>query len=213
MPRMPFHDGQERNPHTRDQGSPPVMPASVQYSIERMYCRKCGKVFEPEIEDTFPVARFSMRILLIAAYFRIDMRMSLENVSTTMREIISLRVSEGEVQDMLYRLSESLGEEYEKLLKDVRMAPSSDTDTTSWRENGLSLDLWAFVIKGEAIFHMSGSNKHKVALSLLGKHNGTDIHDQFRAFDTLSGKTENPQQYCWSHTICDAKELESFYGD
>jgi hypothetical protein len=26
-------------------------------------------------------------------------------------------------------------------------------------------------------------------------------------------KTGNDQQYCWSHIICDAKEMGEFYGD
>jgi hypothetical protein len=33
------------------------------------------------------------------------------------------------------------------------------------------------------------------------------------SFESLAKKTGNDQQYCWSHIICDAKELEDFYGD
>ncbi|MGC8699256.1 MAG: IS66 family transposase, partial [Candidatus Acidifodinimicrobium sp.] len=54
---------------------------------------------------------------------------------------------------------------------------------------------------------------HEVALEILGKHSGTDIHDRYSAFETLASKTKNPQQYCWSHIISDAKELEDFYGE
>ncbi len=192
---------------------PIVEPRIVQYRIERMYCKHCGKIFEPEIEDAFPNARFSIRTMLIAAYFKISMRMSLENVSATMKEVFGIQISEGEIQGMLYQLSDSLGSEYGKLLDAVRRAPSRNMDTTSWRENGENLDMWTFVTRGEAIFHIAKSNNHEVALDLLGKHRGTDIHDRFKAFDTLARKTKNSQQYCWSHIICDAKELEEFYGD
>ncbi|MGC8506322.1 MAG: IS66 family transposase, partial [Thermoplasmata archaeon] len=47
----------------------------------------------------------------------------------------------------------------------------------------------------------------------LKDHNGTDVHDRHSAFETLAKATGNDQQYCWSHIICDAKELEQFYGD
>ena len=67
--------------------------------------------------------------------------------------------------------------------------------------------------KAEAIFHTAKSNNHDVALAILGKHNGTDIHDRYSAFETLASKTHNKQQYCWSHIISDAKELEEFYGE
>ena len=86
-------------------------------------------------------------------------------------------------------------------------------DTTSWRENGVNTDLWVFVTKAEAIFHTAKSNNHEVALTVLKKHDGTDIHDRYSAFETLASKTGNTQQYCWSHIISDAKELEEFYGD
>ena len=48
---------------------------------------------------------------------------------------------------------------------------------------------------------------------MLAEHKGTDIHDRHSAFETMASKTSNDQQYCWSHIICDAKELEDFYGD
>ena len=67
--------------------------------------------------------------------------------------------------------------------------------------------------KSEAIFLVAESNNHEVALTVLKKHDGTDIHDRYSAFETLASKTKNPQQYCWAHIISDAKELEEFYGD
>ncbi|MEM4090727.1 MAG: transposase [Thermoplasmatales archaeon] len=66
--------------------------------------------------------------------------------------------------------------------------------------------------KADAIFHTAKSNNHEVALAIPGKHSGTDIHDRYSAFETLASKTGNTQQYCWSHIISDARELEKFYG-
>ena len=192
---------------------PEIYPRVVQYRIERMYCRSCGKVVEPEIPDALTSARLSLRTMLIAAYLNQTARMSVESVSSAMREIFGIRISEGEIQDILYRLSHALGPEYDSLVESMRKAPSRYTDTTTWRNGGENHALWVFVTKGEAIFHVSGSNNHEVALDLLGKHSGTDVHDRHSAFETLAGRTKNPQQYCWSHIICDAKELESFYGE
>ena len=50
-------------------------------------------------------------------------------------------------------------------------------------------------------------------LGILADHNGTDIHDRHSAFETFASKSKNDQQYCWSHIICDGKELEEFYGE
>ena len=191
---------------------PPIEPRVIQYRIERMYCRHCRETFESEVPNALPGARLSLRTMLIVSYLKIGMRMSIENVSTTMKEMFGITISEGEVQEILYQLSDALGDEYRNLLESVRKAPSRNTDTTSWRIDGENSDLWTFVTKAEAIFIVAESNSHEVALKVLGKHKGTDVHDRFSAFETLASKTKNPQQYCWAHIISDAKELEDFYG-
>ena len=192
---------------------PEIKPRVVEYEIERMICRTCGNIYEPDVAEAFPGARISVRAMLIVAYFRTAMRMSIENVSNTIREIFGLSVSEGEIQNILSELSESLDERYENLLLEVRNAPSRNMDSTSSRISGENYNLWVFVTKGEAIFHTSKSNSHDVPLTVLGKHEGTDVHDRHSAFETLARKTGNDQQYCWSHVIDDAKELEQFYGE
>ena len=113
----------------------------------------------------------------------------------------------------MYQLSDALGYEYRRLIRTIRKSPSRNIDTTSWRENGINTDLWVFVTKAEAIFHTAKSNNHEVALAILKNHRGTDVHDRYSAFETLASKTGNTQQYCWSHIISDAKELEQFYGE
>ena len=76
-----------------------------------MYCRNCGKIYEPETADALSGARLSLRTIVMAAYLKHAMRMSLEGVSEAMKELFSIKVSEGEVQDILYQLSDSLGQE------------------------------------------------------------------------------------------------------
>ncbi|MHB1440953.1 MAG: IS66 family transposase [Cuniculiplasma sp.] len=192
---------------------PEVSPRVIQYRIDKMYCNKCKKMYEPEITDALPKATFSLRTMLTVAYFRIGMRMSIENVETTMDGIFGIRMSEGEVQNMLSQLSDNLGEEYEKLLVLIREAASRNMDSTTYRINGITYNLWTFLTKTESIFHISKSNGHDVPLTLLGEHKGIDIHDAHKAFETFAEKTGNDQQYCWSHIITNAKELEEFYGE
>ncbi|EQD42522.1 transposase IS66, partial [mine drainage metagenome] len=102
---------------------PPVTPRIVQYRIERMYCTKCRKFHEPDVDIALPGATLSIRAMLIVAFFKTGMRMSIEDVSMTMREIFGLSISEGEVPNILSQLSESLGPEYDKLLEQIRDRP------------------------------------------------------------------------------------------
>ena len=90
---------------------PLIEPKIIQYCIERMYCRKCREAFEPEVPNALAGARLSLRTMFIVSYIKIGMRMSIENVFTTMKELFGIKISEGEVQDILYQLSGALGPE------------------------------------------------------------------------------------------------------
>ena len=192
---------------------PIIKPEIMEYRMDRLYCSKCHKIYEPQIPDALPNATLSLRAMITVAYFRIGMRMSIENVSETMRNVFGIGISEGEIQNILSQLSDSPGSEYSSLLQEIRDATSRHMDSTSWNIDGNPYNLWAFLTKSEAVFHTSKGNGHEVPLDILREHNGTDIHDRHSAFETLAKATGNEQQYCWSHIICDAKELEQFYGD
>jgi len=192
---------------------PLIKPDVVKYSIGRLYCSKCHRVYEPQIPDALPGSTLSLRAMLTVAYFRIGMRMSIENVSATMENVFGIRISEGEIQHILSQLSDNLGDEYGSLLDSIRNAPSRHMDSTSWNIDGNPYNLWTFLTRSESIFLVSRSNSHDVPLETLKDHKGIDVHDRHSAFETLASKTGNGQQYCWSHIICDAKELEQFYGD
>ncbi|MGC8699133.1 MAG: hypothetical protein ACP5RE_03040 [Candidatus Acidifodinimicrobium sp.] len=99
-----------------------------------MYCRHCRKTFEPDVPNALLGARLSLRTMLITAYLKIGMRMSIENVSITMKEMFGIVISEGDVQNILYQLSDALGKEYLNLIDDIRRAPSRNVDTTTFRD-------------------------------------------------------------------------------
>ena len=192
----------------------PVINADIiEYQLNRLYCNKCHRIYEPEIPDALSGTTLSIRTMLTVAYFRIGMRMSIENVSSTMMNVFGISISEGEIQHILSQLSDSLGEEYSSLLQTIRDAPSRHMDSTSWKISGNPYNLWTFLTKSESIFAIRKSNGHEVPLEILADHNGTDIHDRHSAFETFASKSKNHQQYCWSHIICDGKELEEFYGE
>jgi hypothetical protein len=192
---------------------PIIKPDVTEYRMDRLYCSRCHRIYEPKIPEAFPGATLSLRAMLTVAYFRIGMRMSIENTAATMMNVFGIRISEGGIQNILSQLSGSLGDEYSSLLHAIRDAPSRHMDSTSWRIDGNPYNLWTFLTRSEAIFVVRKSNGHEVPMDILRDHKGTDIHDRHSAFETMAFKTNNDQQYCWSHIICDAKELEDFYGD
>ena len=100
---------------------PPIEPRVIQYRIERMYCRK---TYEPEVPNALPGARLSLGTMLIVSYMKIGMRMSIENVSPTMKEMFGITITEDDVQEILYQPSDFLGKEYLNLVYSTMLISS-----------------------------------------------------------------------------------------
>ncbi len=144
---------------------------------------------------------------MTVTYFRIGMRMSLENTAAAMFSVSGIKISEGEIQNILSQLSDYLEKEYESLLDIIRNVPSRHMDSTSWSNGGNPYNLWTFLTKSEAVFHISRCNGHEVPLEVLKDHNGTDVHDRHSAFESLAKATGNDQQYRWSYIIATQRNL------
>ncbi len=69
----------------------PVIRADIiEYQMNRLYCSKCHRIYEPEIPDALSGTTLSIRTMLTVAYFRTGMRMSIENVSSTMMNVFGI---------------------------------------------------------------------------------------------------------------------------
>jgi transposase len=87
-------------------------------------------------------------------------------------------------------------------------------DETTWRIDGRSAWMWAFVEKWTTVFVVRYSRGHDVPMEVLGRHTpGVNITDRYRAYDTLASQTGDSQQYCSAHILLDARELSEFHGD
>ena len=50
----------------------PVIRADIiEYQLNRLYCNKCHRIYEPEIPDALSGSTLSLRTMLTVAYFRI----------------------------------------------------------------------------------------------------------------------------------------------
>ena len=56
---------------------PVIKPDIIEYSMDRLYCKMCHRMYEPEIPDALPGATLSIKVMLTVAYFRIGMRMGI----------------------------------------------------------------------------------------------------------------------------------------
>lgn len=189
-------------------------PVATRYEIERRYCIDCKKLVEMPVVQALPKARIGLRAMLLVVYLKIGLRMPVNSIPQLLKVAFGLTISEGEVCLILEQMAESFGPYYNQLIREIRNAPARHMDETSWRINGENMWLWAFITKGEALYKIAASRSHEVPLEVLGKKSkGVDIHDRHSAYKALAKKTKRPQQDCWAHLICNAKELAQFYGE
>jgi hypothetical protein len=189
-------------------------PLVTKIILDRRYCRHCKKLVESPVSIALPGARLGIRIMLVVVWLKIKLRLTEEAIPELLEKLFGIKISEGEVINILTQVAGAFGPCHEQLIQEIRDAPARHIDETSWRIDGKNVWLWAFVTKGEALYKIASSRSHEVPLEVLGKrHNGVDIHDRFSAYKALARKTGNPQQDCWAHLANDAKELAQFYGE
>ena len=188
---------------------PEIKPTVIRYTIERRYCSRCRKMVEPEIKEALPKATLSLRTMLVIAFMKTVERLPAARVSEMMRDIFNLNVTKGEVMHIVHQVSRHLGPEYRRLVRRIRKAKARYTDETTWRIDGKNRYMWVFVTEAESLY-VTGSRSHEVPEKVLGKHEGTDMHDDFSAYTALAKITKNPQAWCWAHILGNAKELVQY---
>jgi len=204
-------DVQEIREHVFEE-IPVCRPIAVKLEVERKYCRTCRRLVEAQQSMVLPNARIGLRAMLTVVWLKVGLRMTESAIPQVLHRLFGLRISEGEVVQILAQVAKAFGPYYDELVQEIRSAPARNMDETSWRIDGENCWLWAFITKGEALYTIASKRNSDVPDRVLGKHRGVDIHDRFSAYNRLGRKSGNPQQYCWAHILNDAKELSEFWG-
>ena len=192
---------------------PITQPVNTEFFIDRRYCRDCKRLVEAPTPGVLPNARIGLRTMLWIAWVRLALRVPEDVVPDLLLKTYGLRISTGEVQNVLDQLATAYGPFYETLVADLRRRSAKHADESTWRTNGDNEYVWTFVTKWEAVFVIRQSRAHDVPLEILGdKASGTITTDGHSAYHTLVDKTRLVRQRCWAHVLGDAKELAQFYG-
>ena len=204
---------EERERYVED--IPPQRPLITRYVIERRYCRNCKQIVEGEVIDALPHARIGLNTMFIVVWLKVGLRLTVSAIPQVLKKISGLTLSEGEIIKICDLISEALGPYYDELISEVRTADARYMDETSWREQGKTIWMWAFVVKGVTLYRIAHSRGHEVPLEVLGPNpTGVDIHDRWAPYNILAQKTGNrPQQLCWFHIVGDTKEIAQLCGE
>jgi transposase len=186
----------------------------TRYDIHRKYCHKCKKLVEPEVPNVLPHARFGLNLMLLVMYLRLGLRLPGNKVCDYFMTMYNLKISEGEIVNILRQLVVIFGDYYIYLENLVKHAKVKYSDTTSWRVDGNNYFAWVFVACGIVLYKIRKRNNHKAAMAMFGKNQSDNVLvvDRYSAFRTLAEKAGFKLQLCWSHIIRNSKELAREFG-
>lgn len=176
----------------------PVKSTVIKYRIHRKYCKKCKKIVEPKILQAFPNFRFGLFLCLYIIALNKGLSLPLRRIKELLLFTYSLHISVGEIENIIDKVAEEFGPEYENMKKQLKQMKSIYADETSWYINGKLNWLWIFLSEKIAVYHIQNSRGKKVPAKMLKGFRGILISDFYNAYD--QGKIN---QKCLVHLLRD----------
>jgi len=193
-----------------------VVPPQVRvidHVIMARRCGVCGKRWLPkltaEVIEAQGQRRFGVSVQALVATLHIGCRIPMGMIRRLLRELCGLRISNGEVVELLEGTKAAGKEGIAQLLEAVRGSPAVCGDETGWRQDGENGYLWTFATPTVRYFVYRKSRAGAVPKEVLGEEFGGVVACDFYAGYNKLGVL----QRCWFHLLKDAKELAEINAD
>lgn len=176
---------------------------NTEYEIERSYCKNCDKIVEPIIVDALPNSRFDLTLALYVSFLSM-LGITLSKIRTILLHDYALHISKGTIANTIEQLASYLGENYEKLHKELLKQKNINADETGHPIHGKNAWLWAFIGKTVAYFRVEKSRGQKVVEKILASYDGILTTDCWSAYNKLKCRKNK----CMAHLKRDMKFLK-----
>jgi hypothetical protein len=190
---------------------PPVRV--IDHVIMARRCGVCGKRWLPKLTDkdlgVQGKRRLGVSVQALVAMLHIGCRVPMKMIRRMLGEMFGLRISQGEVVELLDGTREAGKEAIRELLERVRGSPAVCGDETGWRQDGENGYLWTFATPTIRYFLYRKSRSGQVPKEVLGEEFGGTVACDFYAGYNKLGVL----QRCWFHLLKDGKELAELNAD
>jgi len=191
---------------------PPVRPRVVRLVTWEGRCPNCG-----EVHSTHPLqtsrarhaakVQLGPRALSITTALNKHFGLSMRRTCQVLDKLFGLKISPGGLSQATDRVADRLADKYDALVADIRGAPATFADETSWWVGGPGWWLWTFTTANETLFHVDKSRGSAVVNQILGDHyQGILVSDCLNIYDSPDCRKHK----CIAHhlkAIAEAKEL------
>jgi len=186
----------------------PIVPVEV---TEHVYlereCPQCGKRNSPKVDLSGEVvgkSRLSAQTMAMIATMREVGRLPIRTIQWQLGAFHGLRLSVGEIVNVLALVRKRAKGMKESLLAELRRSPVVHGDETSWREGGQNGYLWSFSSPTLRYFEYRKSRSGEIVTELLGDDfGGVLVSDFYVGYNRMMGL----HQRCWVHLLRDIHDL------
>jgi transposase len=137
------------------------------------------------------------RLTALVSYLKMRCRVPLRIIQNLLEIQFGLKVSLGELTELLHRAASYGRQAYQQLLEEVRGSPGVCADETGWYMNGAYQCLWTFATPGVRFFRLAATRGAVVPQEVLHGFRGVLSSDFYAGYNWYLGD----HQYCWAHLL------------
>ncbi len=180
----------------------------TEHVLSHGWCSQCQKWREAPLDVRAEVigrGRIGVRLGSLIAYLRTILRLPVRQIQHYLASMHQLKISTGEIVEVLHRLMRQLQPQVQALKAAIRASPAVQADETGWREDGKNGYIWSLSTPSLRFYQYHHSRGHEVVEELLGPgFEGVLGSDFYAAYNSYSGE----HQRCWVHFLRDVHELK-----
>lgn len=187
---------------------PLIQPVVTEHTIHRDWCSHCKKKVEPKITAALPGSMLGNRVLILTAWLHYALGNTLSQIVDVFDFHLQLRMTQGGLLHMWYRLAEILHPWYEQLRQDGLNSAVLHADESGWRVDGKTYWLWCFANEGLSYFLIDRSRGQPALLRFFTQEfAGILVSDFWGAYNAVACAL---RQTCLVHLLRELEHTEKY---
>ena len=187
---------------------PEIEPEVTEHTIHRDWCPECKKKVELPVADALPSSQLGNRVLVLSAWLHYALGNTLSQIVEVFNFHLQMKLTEGGLVDMWYRLQAILFAWYEQIQQEALDSAVLHADETGWRVNGKTHWLWCFGNSTLTYFMIDRSRgSPALAKFFIREFDGTLISDFWGAYNAVVCAA---RQKCLVHLLRELEQTEKY---